>query len=235
MRQLVLIFSIILIFTGFTFSQTKTSKTAVTAKRGLKVGDTANDFNLKNIDDTMVSLASIKDAKGYIVIFTCNHCPVAVAYEDRIIELHNKYAPMGYPVVAINPNDPTLEPDDSFEGMKDRAVEKGFPFLYLMDEGQKVYPHFGATKTPHVFILDQDRVVKYIGAIDDNTYDADEVETKYLEDALAAIMKGNNPEPNFTRAVGCGIKDKTAKNKRSRKREMLKKSSGVDKKVNGRG
>ena len=216
MKQLTLIFSIILFATGFTFSQTKTTKVATAAKGGYKVGDIAKDFSLKNVDDSMVSLASIENAEGYIIVFTCNHCPVSVAYEDRLIDLHNKYASKGYPVVAINPNDPDLEPDDSFKAMKKRAKKMGFPFLYLFDDGQKIYPQFGATRTPHVFILDKNRMVKYIGAIDDNTYKADEVEKRYIEDAVAAMMEGNDPSPSFTRAVGCSIKDKNKKKRKSK-------------------
>ena len=236
MKKLTLIFVAMFFAAGTIFSQAKTKKAVSAAKKGYQVGDVAKDFNLKNIDDSMVSLESIKDVDGYIVIFTCNHCPVSVAYEDRIIELHNKFAPQGYPVVAINPNDPDLEPGDSFEAMKDRAAEKDFPFVYLFDDGQKVYPEFGATRTPHVFLLDKNLVVKYIGAIDDNRYDVKAVKNTYLEDALMAMKNGKNPDPSFTRAMGCSIKDKNAKKKRSsRKRKMMKKSSGVNQTSSGAG
>jgi len=157
----------------------------------------------------MVSLKGMKDAKGYIVVFTCNHCPYAVMYEDRLIELHNKYAPQGYPVVAIMPNDVTVKPDDSYENMQVRAKEKGFPFVYLYDEGQKLYPQYGATKTPHVYLLDKDLTVKYIGAIDDSPKDASEVEDKFLENAIMAVMEGKSPDPSVTKAIGCSIKTKS--------------------------
>jgi len=175
---------------------------------GYEVGDKAADFNLKNIDGKMFSLADIEGAKGYIVTFTCNHCPYAIMYEDRLIELHNKYAPLGYPVVAINPNDPSVQPADSFDEMIVRAKEKEFPFVYLFDEGQKVYPSYGATKTPHVFLLDNEMTVKYIGAIDDSPRDAAGVEVKYLENAIASLQKGENPSPSTTKAIGCSIKSK---------------------------
>jgi thiol-disulfide isomerase/thioredoxin len=152
----------------------------------------------------MHSLASIDGAKGYIVIFTCNHCPYSLAYEDRIIALQDKYG-SEYPVVAINPNDPVAYPSDNFENMKLRAEEKGFNFLYLFDDGQKVYPQYGATKTPHVFLLDAQRTVKYIGAIDNSTKE-DGVTKKYLEDAIEALKKGENPTPATTKAIGCSIK-----------------------------
>ena len=133
--------------------------------QGYKPGDVATDFKLKNVDGKMVSLADYKKAKGFIVIFTCNHCPFAKAYEERIVALDKKYAPKGYPVIAINPNDPALYAEDSYDNMKVRAKEKGFTFPYLFDEGQTVFPQYGATKTPHVFILQKEgakNMVRYI-------------------------------------------------------------------------
>lgn len=236
MKQLPLVLAIFLIVAGFTFPTNNTSNTISEKNKGYQVGDVATDFNLKNIDDQMVSLESIKGAKGYIVVFTCNSCPVSIAYEDRIIDLHKKYAPMGYPVVAINPNDPDLKPDDSFEEMKVRATEKDFPFMYLFDEGQKVYPQFGATRTPHVFLLDKNRVVKYIGAIDDNKDDISTIKNKYVEAAIEKMEKGQNPDPSFTKAMGCSIKDKNAKRKRSKgkgKRPNLSSPQRSPKKGNG--
>jgi peroxiredoxin len=174
---------------------------------GYRIGDKVTDFSLKNVDGKMVSLADF-NAKGYIVIFTCNHCPYAVMYEDRIKAINAKYADKGYPVVAINPNDPDVSPGDSFEGMKTRAADKGFDFPYLFDEGQKVFPQFGATKTPHVFLLDKDMVVRYIGAIDDNPQDADAVEVGFLENAIDAVENGRTVDPATTKAIGCTIKVK---------------------------
>lgn len=176
---------------------------------GYKVGDQAADFSLKNVDGTMVSLADFKGVNGYIVIFTCNTCPYAQMYEDRIIALHTKYASQGYPVVAINPNDPDVKPGDDFAAMQARAKEKKFPFKYLLDAGQKVYPVFGATRTPHIFLLDANRYVRYIGAIDDNAQNPGEVTVKYLENAIAALKAGNNPDPAETKAIGCTIKVKS--------------------------
>lgn len=176
---------------------------------GYKVGEQASDFSLKNVDGTMVSLKDYKGVKGYIVVFTCNTCPYAVMYEDRLIALHNKFNAEGYPVVAINPNDPSVKPGDDFAGMQARAKEKNFPFKYLFDDGQKVYPAFGATRTPHIYLLDANRYVRYIGAIDDNAQNPSEVTTKYLENAIAALKAGNNPDPAETKAIGCTIKVKT--------------------------
>jgi len=177
------------------------------ASKGLKVGDQAPDFNLKNVKGEMVSLSGM-DVKGYIVTFTCNTCPYAVDYEDRLIALHKNYASKGYPVIAINPNDPEVKEGDSYTAMQVRSKEKGFPFEYVFDEGQKVYPEYGATKTPHVFLLNKERTVKYIGAIDDNHEDAALVEKKYVEDAITALEAGKDPSPSSTKAIGCGIKSK---------------------------
>lgn len=178
-------------------------------KEGYKIGDIATDFKLKNVNDKMVSLSDFKKAKGFIIIFTCNHCPYSVAYEDRIIELDKKYKDKGYPVIAINPNNPTKEPKDSYELMKVRAKEKGFTFPYLLDDGQKIYPQYGATRTPHVFILNKEKgnlVVSYIGAIDDNYKDATQTKVKYVEVAVDALLKGEKPAISETKAIGCSIK-----------------------------
>lgn len=176
---------------------------------GYKIGDVAEDFSLKNIDGKMVSLADYEDAKGFIVTFTCNTCPYAVMYEDRIIALNDKYADMGYPVIAIMPNNTDVKPGDNLAAMKQRAEDKGFTFPYLIDEGQNVYPKFGATKTPHIFLLQKTtkgNVVKYIGAIDDNYKDASAVTTKYVEEAVDALMDGKEIEQTETKAIGCSIK-----------------------------
>lgn len=170
------------------------------------VGDQAEDFSLRNVDGNMVSLANIPGAKGFIVVFTCNHCPYAQLYEQRVIDLHRKFAPMGYPVIAINPNDPTIVAEDAYPEMVKRAKEKRYPFVYLCDSGQEVYPKFGANRTPHAFILDNNLVVRYIGAIDDNPETPNAVRRKFVENAVEAMMRDERPEPDFTRAIGCTIK-----------------------------
>ncbi|WP_291114485.1 thioredoxin family protein [Flavobacterium sp. UBA6135] len=185
------------------------SFTLVTSEKGYEIGSIATDFTLKNIDNQTVSLRDMKDAKGCIVIFTCNHCPYAVAYEDRIIALDKKYKKLGYPVIAINPNNPEKQKEDSFEKMQVRAKEKGFTFPYLFDEGQKIYPQYGATKTPHVYILEKTNkgnVVKYIGAIDDNHADESAVKEKYVENAVNALLDNKEVSVKTTKAIGCSIK-----------------------------
>lgn len=178
---------------------------------GYKVGDKAIDFNLKNIDGKMISLKDYSEAKGFIVIFTCNHCPFSKAYEDRIIALNNQYASKGYPVIAINPNDPAAYPEDSYENMQVRAKEKGFTFPYLLDDTQTIAKTYGASKTPHVYILKKsgsDLTVEYIGAID-NSKDASAVNTKYVENALEELLQNKKVTQPSTTAIGCGIKWKS--------------------------
>ena len=180
-----------------------------TTQKGYGIGDVAADFSLKNIDNRMVSLADYKDAKGFIITFTCNTCPFAVMYEDRIQALNEKYGFQGYPVIAIMPNNTDVKPGDNMQAMKQRAQEKGFTFPYLMDEGQKVYPKFGATKTPHIYVLEKSKkgnVVKYIGAIDDNHKDAAAVKVKFVENAVDALLKGEEVVQKETKAIGCSIK-----------------------------
>ena len=183
------------------------------APSGYNVGDKAMDFKLKNIDNKMVSLADYTSAKGFIVVFTCNHCPFAVAYQDRIIALDKKYSKQGYPVIAINSNDVTQVPADDFASMQVRAKEKKFTFPYLLDETQTVASTYGATKTPHVFVLqkkDAELIVQYIGAIDDNSEDAKQVKEKYVESAVDAMLAGKPVPVAFTKAIGCSIKWKKA-------------------------
>lgn len=145
------------------------------------------------------------------MVFTCNQCPYARAYEDRIIALDKKYKAKGYPVIAINSNDPDVSPTDTYKEMQIKARTKNFPYPYLVDEGQIIFPQYGATKTPHVFVLQKEsgvNVVKYIGAIDNNYQNANDVSEKYVEDAIEALLKNKPVKVPTTVAVGCGIKVK---------------------------
>ncbi len=176
---------------------------------GYEPGTAATDFRLKNIDGKMVSLADYKSAKGFIIIFTCNHCPYAKLYEDRIVAIDKKYKALGYPVIAIMPNDTINYPDDAPSEMAKRAKEKGFTFPYLIDETQDVAKAYGAIKTPHVYVLHKENkqlLVKYVGAIDDNYESAEKVTKKYLEDAMNELVAGKEITVKFTKAIGCGIK-----------------------------
>ncbi|MFI5135016.1 MAG: thioredoxin family protein [Chitinophagales bacterium] len=177
-----------------------------------KVGDKVDDFKLKNVDGKMVSLADYKDAKGFIVVFTCNHCPYAKAYEQRIMDLDKNFASKGFPVVAISSNDANSIPDDSYDNMVKRAKEKNYSFPYLYDESQQVAQQFGAMRTPHVFVLNKTSngyQVAYIGAIDDNAEDASQVQHHYVEDAVNALLAGKPVPVTETKAIGCGIKWKS--------------------------
>ena len=196
---------------------------ALTFAGGYKVGDKATDFSLKNIDGSIVSMSDYDNAKGYIVIFTCNHCPYSVRYEDRIIALDAKYRELGFPVIAINPNDPERQPEDSYLLMRERAKKKGFTFPYLIDETQEYAHVYGAARTPHVFVLLRESnslIVKYIGAIDNNAKSEQLADKKYVEMAVDALLKGNDPKPDYTRALGCTIKWKE-ENKKRREAENL--------------
>jgi len=192
----------LLLFISFLFTNS-------TTYQGYDIGDLATDFKLENIDGKFVSLSDFKDAKGFIVVFTCNTCPYAVFYEDRIEALNKKYAIQGYPVIAIMPNNVETKPGDSMESMRKRALSKGFTFPYLMDVGQKIYPLYGATKTPHVYVLESTSsgpIVRYIGGIDDNYKDASLVKTNYVEEAIESLKNGVAIKQTKTKAIGCSIK-----------------------------
>lgn len=186
---------------------------AQNSENGYQVGDVVEDFNLKNVDGKMVSLASYNDTKGFIVVFTCNTCPYSKMYEQRIGALNKKYASKGYPVIALNSNDITKKPGDSYEEMVKLAKKSKYEFPYLHDESQEIATMYGATKTPHVYILKKDASdlkVAYIGAIDNNAKDAKAADTFYVEDAVDNLIDGKEVSPNFTKAIGCTIKWKEA-------------------------
>jgi peroxiredoxin len=175
----------------------------------LKPGDKAPGFNLKNIDGNMVSPDSYPEAKGFIIIFTCNHCPFSIAYEDRINALGKTWKEKGYPLLALNPNNPAIQPEDSYENMKKRARSKKFSFPYLLDEGGLIATQYGATKTPHVYLLKKNEEglkVVYVGAIDDNSRNASDVKEPYLENALNDLENGIEVRVPLTKAIGCSIK-----------------------------
>lgn len=178
-------------------------------QEGYEVGDTAIDFSLRDVSGEMISFNSFPNAKGYILIFTCNHCPYSRAYEDRLIALQKKYAPKGYPLIAINPNDPGRVPEDSFEAMQKRAKEKNFNFHYVLDETQEIAATYGAARTPHVFLVNKENgtnILRYIGAIDDSAMSEKDVKKKYLENAVDALLAGQPVDPDYTLAIGCTVK-----------------------------
>lgn len=178
-------------------------------KSGYEVGDIATDFSLKDVSGNQVSLSQFNDAKGFILVFMCNTCPFSIANEERILALDKKYKSVGFPVIGINPNNPVVSPGDSFEAMQQRAKEKNLTFPYLFDEGQQVYPQYGATKTPHVFILKKENglVIKYIGAIDNSVRDSETVTEKYVENAINSLLSDEDIKTTTTKAIGCSIKE----------------------------
>ena len=172
----------------------------------LKIGDPAPTWSaLTGVDDKQHALADYEKAKLVVVVFTCNSCPVAIAYQDRLIALQKDYESKGVQVVAVNSNSPKVQPPDSFDNMKERAKDKGFNFPYLFDETQNVARDYGATCTPHAFVLDRDRKIVYMGAVDDEMK-ADKVKEPYLRSALDALLEGKKPPKEVTRQFGCGIK-----------------------------
>lgn len=178
-----------------------------------EIGDTVQDFKLKNVDGRMVALSDYKSQKGAIVIFDCNTCPYSKAYNDRIIALNKNYASKGFPVITINANDPQISPGDSFKEMVARAKRKDYDFPYLFDESQSVARAFGATNTPHVFVLQRDGnnfKVAYTGTIDDNSRDASAAKKKYVEEAVTALLNGQPVAKPTTKAIGCTIKWKNS-------------------------
>ncbi|MDX2283985.1 MAG: thioredoxin family protein [Bacteroidia bacterium] len=167
------------------------------------------NFRLQNVDGRWVSPDDYPDAQGFIIIFTCNHCPYSIGSEGRLIALHERYAPLGYPVVAISSNDPEQYPQDSFEQMQVRARERGFPFAYLFDGTQEVAHAYGAERTPHAFLLHKGALgleVLYRGAIDNHPKDASQVTESYLSRVLDSWLSEGWVTLSETPAIGCTIK-----------------------------
>lgn len=190
------------------FSYTLDANTLPVLK-GYTIGDAVSNIDLKDVDGAMVSFSDFPKAKGFIVIFTCNTCPFAVASEDRIIALDAQFKEKGFPVIAINPNNPSVQPDDTFELMQLKAREKGFTFPYLYDATSMVYAQFGAKKTPHVYLLQREKgqnIVKYIGAIDDNVRNESAVKEHFLANAINELLAGKEVSRKETKAIGCSIK-----------------------------
>jgi peroxiredoxin len=175
---------------------------------GLGASIPSDKVEMKNVDGKMLTIDSVKGAKGTLVIFTCNHCPYVKAWEKRITELGNAFSKQGIGVIAINSNDPARSEEDDFDGMVTRARDLGLQFPYVVDEGSIVAKAFGASKTPEAFLFDARGKLVYHGTIDDNVKEADKVEKRYLKDALTAVAAGQTPTVQETKALGCGIKFK---------------------------
>jgi peroxiredoxin len=157
--------------------------------------------DLEGTDGKKHSLADLDKAKAVLVVFTCNHCPVAVAYEDRLVKFAKEFKDKNVPLVAINVQNGDA---DKMDKMKERAKQKGFDFQYLYDPSQKIGREYGAKVTPHCYVLDADRKIAYVGAFDDNQ-DPKAAKKQYVNDAVNAILAKKKPEPSETKPVGCGI------------------------------
>ena len=166
------------------------------------------DFSLKNVDGNMVSLSDYKSAKGFIIIFTCNHCPFAKLYPKRLNALNKKYNKLGVPLLAISSSDTLIFEEDTFDKMVKKSRSEKFNFPYLIDVNQMVAKNFKAEKTPHAFVIWKDNgawVIKYNGAIDDNGAEPSKVKEKYVEKAVDAILQGKEAPVKETKSVGCQI------------------------------
>ena len=166
----------------------------------------APDFSLPGVDGKTYDLASFKDAKALVEVFSCNHSPYVQTYEGRMVVLQKDYGARGVRLVAVNSNDAVNYPEDSFEQMKSRAQAKGFNFPYLRDESQQVAKAYGATHTPHLFLFDQNRDLRYTGKVDDNWQDSKAVKKRFLREALDAVLSGKPVAEPETFAIGCTIK-----------------------------
>jgi peroxiredoxin len=189
--SLVFIFSLFLI--GFT---------PIEEKRVVK------DFSLLNVDGKNVSLNQYSDAKGFIIVFTCNHCPFAKLYPERLNQLAQKYKPLGVPLIAISSTDTIMYEDDSYIDMIQKSKDEHFVFPYLYDNHQSVAKNFNAQKTPHAFVIwkqGAEWVVEYNGAIDDNGAEPEKVTRKYIEEAVNSLLAGHEVITKKTSSIGCQI------------------------------
>lgn len=170
-----------------------------------------SDFTLKNIDGKMVSTTDYKEAKGFIVIFTCNHCPFAKLYSKRLNQLNAKYAKLNVPLLAINSMDELLYQEESWEMMKQKAKKDKFDFPYLHDDSQKIGKLFGAEHTPTAYVIwkeNNEWVVKYTGSIDDNG-EHPEKANPFIGNAVDDLLNGKQVSMPFTQSFGCRIFYKT--------------------------
>lgn len=165
-----------------------------------------SDVKMMNVDGKEVTLAEARGKKGLLVVFTCNACPWAKAWETRIVELGNSAAKQGIGMVAVNPNDPSQVGEDGYDNMKARAKERGMKFPYVVDATSGVARAFGATRTPEAFLFDKDGKLVYHGTIDDNAKEPKSVKSRYLNDAVNAVAAGKSVATSETKSLGCTIK-----------------------------
>jgi peroxiredoxin len=172
----------------------------------LQIGQHAPDFQLPGVDGKTHSLADFGDADVLIVVFSCNHCPYVVGSEERMKQLLADYRPKDVEMVAINSNETDNHPTDDFDHMVRRAKEKGFDFAYLRDEDQSVARAYGALRTPHFFVFDRQRILRYTGRMDDNPREPGKETTRELRDALDDLLAGREVRTPMTNPIGCNVK-----------------------------
>jgi peroxiredoxin len=173
----------------------------------LLIGKYAPDFELPGTDGAIHHLARyLEKHRAIVVIFMCNHCPYVKLYLDRLKQLQTEIQAQGIAIIGINPNDADQFPEDSYEKMQPFATENNLNFLYLRDMNQDVAQAFKAKKTPQAFLLDQQGIIRYAGAIDDNAQAPEAVQTQYLKNAIAALLSNQSINPASTDPVGCSVK-----------------------------
>jgi peroxiredoxin len=171
-------------------------------------GSDIQDFHLKNVDGKLVSMRDYPDAKGFIIVFTCNHCPFAKLYPPRLNAMNAKYKPLGYPLIAISSTDTLLYEEDTYGKMVEKAQNEGFNFPYLFDETQAVAKNFKAQKTPHAYVLQKTKqglAIRYNGAIDDNGGEPENVTQPFVAQAVDALLAHKPVENPETKSIGCQI------------------------------
>jgi peroxiredoxin len=170
----------------------------------LKLGDSAPPFVLPGTDGHQHAYGN-EDENATVVIFTCNHCPYALAWEERLLQAGRDYGHHGVRFLAINPNDVTIKPADSLEHMTTRHEENSWPFPYLRDESQDVARAYGALTTPDIYVFNADNELVYRGA-PDGDYDDESQNAQWLRNALDAVIAGSAPQLAETESVGCSVK-----------------------------
>jgi thiol-disulfide isomerase/thioredoxin len=170
------------------------------------LGSTIPSFELLNVDERKIGSDYLRDGKGYLVGFLCNHCPYVKGSEEMLIKIAKRFQPEGLKIVTISSNDAAQYPDDSFENMRDKAKRMQLPYPYLYDESQAVAKMFDAACTPEFYLFDRSRALVYHGTINDSPRDPTKVSKDYLSEAIVSVLEGRTPEPQFVHPLGCSIK-----------------------------
>lgn len=192
---------LILLLTGLLMNATADVKE-------LEIGKTGPMFDVKmtTTEGTQISLAQVKKTNGTLLIFTSNTCPWVHAWENRYNEVARLAAAANVGVLFVNPNEATRAEGESLEDMRKRKQDKGYTFAYALDKDHKLADAYGATRTPHVYLMDKNNKLVFVGAIDDNSRNRDEVDAYYIKDALADLSAGRAIATPTSRALGCTIK-----------------------------